>query len=138
MPTQERTRLLQVLAGLFAMAAIALLVWRSHRVVHWAWIGAAGMVWGGGGIALRTHQKTWGRELRYLDWWSVPHFLGGVLLAMFGIGFVWVTLLAAAWECIEMAAAVEEYPTNRVCDIALAVAGWATVNAIAGGGFPLT
>lgn len=138
MAKQERTRLLQVLAPIFASAVIALLVLRSHRVVQWVWIGGASMVWGAGGIALRAHQKTWGRELRYVDWWSVPHFLGGVLLAMFGIGLAWVVAVAAMWECIELAAAVDEYPTNRICDIALAVAGWAVVNAIAGGGFPLT
>jgi hypothetical protein len=138
MSKHERTRLLQVLSAIFATAVIALLYWRNHRLVNWAWIGGAGMVWGGGGIALRTHEETWGKEFRYLDWWSVPHFLGGVLLAMFGIGVAWVAALAVAWECIELASRVEEYPTNRVCDLALAVGGWAIVNAIAGGGFPLT
>jgi hypothetical protein len=68
----------------------------------------------------------------------VPHFLGGVILAMFGIGLVWVAALATAWEGVELASRVDEYPTNRVCDIALAIGGWALVNAIAGGGFPLT
>jgi hypothetical protein len=137
-PSRERTRVLKILASVFAGLVIALLYWRSDRIVSWAWIGGAGAVWGGGGIALRTHTNTWGRERHYLDWWSVPHFLGGVLLAMFGIGLVWVAALATAWECVELASRVDEYPTNRVCDIALAVGGWALVNALVGGGFPLT
>ena len=136
--SRERTTVLKVLASIFAAAAITLLVWRGHRLVHWGWIGGAGLVWGGGGIALRTHTNTWGRERHYIDWWSVPHFLGGVIPAMFGIGLVWVAALATAWEGVELASRVDEYPTNRVCDIALAIAGWALVNAIAGGGFPLT
>lgn len=138
MSTHEKTKRLHVLSAIFAAAVIGLLVWRHNITVHWGVIAGTVTVWGGGGMALRTHDETWGKERRYVDWWSVPHFLGGVILAMFGIGLVWVAGLAIAWEGIELATNVEEYPTNRVCDIVLAVAGWALVNALVGGGYPLT
>jgi hypothetical protein len=137
MAKHERTRLLQILAIIFSVVVIAILAWRHARCVHWVCIVGIAGVWGGTGIALRTHQKTWGKELRYVDWWSVPHFLSGVLLAMFGIGVAWVAALAIAWELIEITAAVDEYPTNRVVDVVLALAGWLLVNAIVGGGFPV-
>ena len=138
MSNREKTTRLHILSAIFSAAVLGLLFWRHALTVHWGFIAGATAVWGGSGVALRTHQDSWGRELRYVDWWSVPHFIGGVLLAMFGIGGVWVFALAAAWECIELATNVEEYVTNRICDILLALAGWAIVNAIAGGGFPLT
>ena len=54
MPKEERTRVLQVLAGIFSLTVIALLYWRNHRVVHWAWIG---------GVAVqRTTRRRWRPE----------------------------------------------------------------------------
>jgi hypothetical protein len=87
------------------------------------------------GVFLRTHAHTWGREGKYLDLWSIPHFLVGVLLWLVGLDLVWVTVLAVTWEIIEATSRVHEYPTNRVMDVVLAVAGW-TVAAWVSSGAP--
>src|SRR5690348_8313023 len=63
---------------------------------------------------LRTHRDTWGREAKYVDLWSIPHFLVGVLLWLVGLDLIWVTVLAVTWELIESVSRVHEYPTNRV------------------------
>jgi hypothetical protein len=79
---------------------------------------------------LRTHRDTWGREGAYLDLWSIPHFLVGVLLWLVSVDLIWVTVLAVTWELIESASRVHERPTNRVMDVVLAVAGWTITEAV--------
>lgn len=74
-------------------------------------------------LLLFRRRDTWGRERAYVDWWSVPHFIGGVVMGMLGVDLVWVTLIAATWEGIEAASNVKEAPGNRVMDVVLAVGG---------------
>jgi hypothetical protein len=138
MPKQEHTKLLATLGAIETVLVIGLLVWRHALIVPWWVIAIAMAIWIAFSIALRTHQKTWGTEGRVVDWWSVPHFLAGVLFGLFGIGVAWVVAAAAAWEGVELVSAVEEYPTNRAADIALALSGWIVANLVAGGPFPLT
>jgi hypothetical protein len=117
---------------------VALLVWRHALLVPW-WVIAIVMVfWIALSIVLRTHPKTWGKERPVLDWWSVPHFIGGTLFGFFGIGVGWVLAAATVWEGVEIVARTKEYPTNRVADIALALSGWIVAMLVAGGAFPLT
>ena len=138
MATRERTKLLTALGAIISVLVIALLWWRHACIVPWWVIAIAMAVWMAFSVALRTHQETWGKEGRVLDWWSVPHFIAGVLFALFGIGVVWVVGVAILWECIEIVSAVDEYPTNRAADILLALSGWIAANLAAGGAFPIT
>lgn len=134
-PGHENTRLLAALAGLITVITVVV-IWQTHRLlVPWWGIGVAGIPWAGSTVLLRAKQDTLGFEGKYVDWWSVPHFLTGVLFGLFGVPAVYVVGIAAAWEYVEYTSQTPEYPTNRATDIVLAAAGWATANAIAGGAF---
>jgi hypothetical protein len=137
MTTRERTTLLTMLAAFLSALVLALVWWRHACIVQWWVIAIALAIWAAFGVALRTHQTTWGKEGRVLDWWSVPHFLAGVLFGLFGIGVAWVVAIAIAWEAIEIVSAVDEYPTNRIADILLALTGWIVANVVGGGAFPV-
>ncbi|HTL33493.1 MAG TPA: hypothetical protein VL326_10225 [Kofleriaceae bacterium] len=117
---------------------IGLLWWRHAPIVPWWVIAIVMAIWMVFSIALRTHQNTWGKEGRVVDWWSVPHCLAGVLFGLFGVGVAWVVAVAVAWEGVELVSAVDEYKTNRAADIALALSGWIVAMLVAGGAFPTT
>src|SRR4051812_42924950 len=138
MAKQERTKVLATLGAIMTVLVVALIVWRHARIVSWWAIGGVGVVWVVANIVLRLKPKTLGKELPVVDLWSIPHYLTGVLFGLFGIGFGWVLGAAVTWECIEVASAVEEYPTNRVADVLLAIAGWITAMLVGGGAFPMT
>lgn len=138
MAKQERTTLLTTLGAIFSALVLALVWWRHACIVPWWVIAIVMAIWMAFSVAIRTHQKTWGKEGRVVDWWSVPHGLAGVLFGLFGIGLVWVVAIAAIWECIELVSAVDEYPTNRAADILLALTGWLVANLVGGAAFPLT
>ena len=117
---------------------IGLLWWRHALIVPWWVIAIVMAFWMAFSIALRTHQNTWGKEGRVVDWWSVPHCLAGVLFGLFGVGVAWVVAVAVAWEGVELVSAVDEYKTNRAADIALALSGWIVAMLVGGGAFPTT
>jgi hypothetical protein len=122
--SQERNGVLAVLSLLLAVACIAFLG-RDLRLVVSPWIFGALLVPAAAfAVLLRTHRDTWGREGRYVDYWSIPHFLVGVFGFLLGVALPVVAAIAVAWELIELAARVREYPANRVTDVVLAVAGW--------------
>jgi len=81
-------------------------------------------------VLLRLRRDTWGRERRYVDLWSITHFASGSLGFLLGLGLPLVLVVAIAWELFELAVGVYEYPTNRVIDVALAVAGWLLAHAL--------
>jgi hypothetical protein len=134
---QERTTLFGVLTGLTLLATVALLVLRAHLLVSTPLLLAIGVPWIAGSIYLRIHRAGVGGEGKYLDWWSVPHIVGGALLGLFDIGLVWVLLLTIWWECVESVSRSFEYFTNRVTDIVIAVVGWSIAQLIVTGGFTL-
>lgn len=138
MAKHERTKLLATLGAIMTALVLALLWWRHACIVPWWGIAIVMAIWIALSVALRTHQKTWGKEGRVVDWWSVPHFLAGVLFGLFGIGGAWVVAVATIWECVELVSAVDEFPANRAADIALALSGWIVANLVAGGAFPTT
>lgn len=134
---EERTRLLAVLTLAMAAGVSTLVLVHGHLIVAW-WVVVVVIVpWTAISIFLRVRVKDYGQERPYLDLWSVPHFLGGVLLGMLGIELVLVAVIAALWEGVEVVSNVSEYKPNRVIDVALACAGWTLTNAIAGGSFAL-
>jgi hypothetical protein len=76
---------------------------------------------------LRRLRDGIGGEGRFVDLWSIPHFLIGVALALCGVDLLPLVVLVSVWELIEIACRVFEYPSNRVVDIVLAIAGWGAV-----------
>ena len=134
-PGDEKTWLLATLAAVIA-ALTAIVIWRTHHLlVPWWGIGLVGLPWAGSTVLLRAKQDTLGFEGKYVDWWSIPHFLTGVLFGLFGVPALYVAGIAAAWEYVEYTSETPEYATNRATDIVLAAAGWATANVLAGGAF---
>ncbi|HEY5944933.1 MAG TPA: hypothetical protein VIV40_05550 [Kofleriaceae bacterium] len=134
---KERTWLFGCLAALLSAITI-IVIWQTHRlIVPWWGIAAVAAPWAGFDALLRHKQRTLGFERKCVDWWSVPHFFAGVLLGLFGVGVAFVAAIACVWEVVEIYSNVREYPTNRVADVVLAIAGWAAANLVAGGPFPL-
>jgi hypothetical protein len=74
--------------------------------------------------------KYW--EGPFLDLWSVPHMLTGVLIALlvvvlkvsFLTGFFITLAVAILWELFEIATKVYEIKTNSVVDIVIALVGY--------------
>lgn len=72
------------------------------------------------------------REGKYLDLWSVPHFLSGIAVAfaLFFLGFaanaafVIAFLLLVAYEMFEVIAKIEETRWNRVLDVVVGMASF--------------
>lgn len=70
------------------------------------------------------------REGEYLDLWSVPHFLSGILvgLTLFFLGFsrydatVIAVLLLCAYEIFEYVAGIDETRSNAILDVVVGVA----------------
>lgn len=72
------------------------------------------------------------QEGEYLDLWSVPHFLFGVILFIFLINkkvktntavFI-VFLLAVFWEFFEINVRLNEFFTNRITDVIVTLIGF--------------
>jgi hypothetical protein len=76
-------------------------------------------------LVLQRKRRSWGREGRVVDLWSVPHFLAGATLGALGLGLPEVLAIAVVWEGVELVARVPEAPANRAADVALAALGWA-------------
>lgn len=119
----ERTGLFALLAAVSLAAALLLLVFGSRLLVSPWVVVAIALPWTALSIVLRAHRDTWGRERKYVDLWSIPHVIGGVLLGLFGVGVVWVLALTVWWEFAESWSRVFEHVTNRVTDVVIAVAG---------------
>ena len=116
----------------------AIIIWQTHHLIaHPSIVIALGVVWAGSSTLLRVKRDSLGAEGKYVDWWSVPHVTTGILFGLFGMPLVFVVALAITWELVEIFAHTAEYPTNRITDIVLAVAGWSAAMLLAGGEFPL-
>ena len=124
----ERTVLYGILTlGTVAAAAgLAAVSWQPRAPTVWIAALVAAIVVGS--AVLRVHRHGFGREGRYLDLWSIPHFLVGALLGLCGVGLVPLAVLVLAWELVEVVSRVFEYPTNRVVDVGLAIGGWCAVS----------
>lgn len=72
------------------------------------------------------------REGKYLDLWSIPHFLSGVAVALAGhlIGFdvmptfIIAFLLFVAYEMFEVMVKIEETRMNRILDVVVGMASF--------------
>lgn len=64
---------------------------------------------------------------RLFDWWSVPHFMFGILMALAAISFSWpawytfvaTLVLALLWELLEKYVRLSEAPGNGWVDVVL-------------------
>lgn len=71
-------------------------------------------------------------ERAYIDLWSIPHFLFGIIgfYILYKAGFKKITsfalvfLFAVLWEMFEFFTPVQEYFTNIVTDVVLALLGF--------------
>ena len=134
---REKTWLLGALGAVLSIITIVI-IWQTHRlIVPWWGIACVAVPWAGFDVVLRKNLESIGAERKYIDWWSVPHYFAGVLLGLFGIGLGFVVAIAIVWEVIEIYSNTREYLANRVVDVVLAGAGWATAMLLAGGSFPL-
>ena len=137
MAGHERTRLLAVLTAAIGLATAVLIAVRGAPIAPLRVIAVILVPWTALSIILRLTPKTWGREGRYLDFWSVAHAVAGGLLGIVGIGALWVLVLTVIWEGIEIVCRVTEHPPNRVIDVALALASWAAAQAVFAVPYPL-
>jgi hypothetical protein len=133
----ERTRLLAVLTSATLVGILALVLLRGRLLVPMWVIATIAVPWAAFSALLRVKRRGLGREGRYLDWWSIPHAVGGALLALVRIEGWIVAAIAVGWELIEIGTRVREHPVNRVIDVALALVGWAVISAAFGWAVPL-
>jgi hypothetical protein len=134
---EERTGRLVVLGAILALIT-AIVIWQTGGLLVEAWVlGAVAVPFAGLSVLLRVKQDSIGFEGKYVDWWSIPHFVVGVLFGLVGMRLGYVVLIASVWELVEVFAHTREAATNRAIDIVLAAAGWATANLMADGGFLL-
>ena len=120
------------------VAITAIVVWQLHHlVVGPRVLAAVATPWLALAALLRIKHDTLGFEGKYVDWWSIPHCISGVLFGLVGVPLVFVVAIATVWEIVEIVARTREYPTNRVTDVVLAALGWLGANALADGNFPL-
>lgn len=64
---------------------------------------------------------------RLFDWWSVPHFMFGIVMALMAVSFAWspwyafvgTLVIALLWELLEKYVRLSEAPGNAWVDVAL-------------------
>ncbi|HMP85487.1 MAG TPA: hypothetical protein PKE08_02355 [Candidatus Paceibacterota bacterium] len=69
---------------------------------------------------------------KYVDLWTIPHFLIGVLFAFYAIwadmpiltSFYIMTLVAVLWEIFEIKFDLHEEFTNRISDVFSSITGF--------------
>lgn len=74
------------------------------------------------------------RWSKMFDWWSVPHFMFGMVTALCAITFEWpafdifliTTILALLWELLEKKYRLSEAPGNAWVDVVLALLAFVT------------
>ena len=76
---------------------------------------------------IKIHKRDSFNPKKLFDWWSVPHFMFGIVMALAAISFSWptfftfvVTLIAALlWELLEKYVRLSEAPGNGWVDVVL-------------------
>lgn len=136
-PRREITWLLYALGALH-LAITAIIIWQTGRLLVAPWIITVVALPCAGFVALlRNRVDTIGREGKYVDWWTIPHVIAGVLLAWASVCLAFVVAIAIVWEIVELYARTPEPLTNRTTDVTAAIVGWIIANVLAGGDFPL-
>lgn len=71
---------------------------------------------------------------KLFDWWSVPHFMFGIVMALAAISFSWpafltfigMLVLALLWELLEKYVRLSEAPGNGWVDVVLPLLAYIT------------
>lgn len=75
-------------------------------------------------------------EGKYIDLWSIPHVLSGIILFMifqylgmgFWFNFILATIIMTWWEFFEEHFMnVNEYITNKIMDVVTGIIGWLVI-----------
>ena len=74
-------------------------------------------------------------EQAYIDLWSIPHFIIGVIIAFGSVflgishlnGFIIAVVITIGWEIFEYVFKIPELFTNRIMDILVALIGFGIV-----------
>jgi len=111
---------------LFLIIAGLIIIFKSHPVVSWKVILAVAIIWLMCIIILSLLFVilSKGGEGKYLDLWSITHFLSGFILGLLGIPLFWAALPLIMWELVEILGDIQEHRTNAMVDVALAVLAW--------------
>jgi hypothetical protein len=80
-------------------------------------------------------QKRLWKEGKYIDFWNINHFLGGILLAQFSFflnlqftaAIILSLLILISWEIFEYQKIIKETKENQVLDIITALIGFLTI-----------
>ncbi len=81
---------------------------------------------------MRKKKKQIFDAAKLFDWWSVPHFMFGIVTALAAISFFWpvfytfvgTLVLALLWELLEKYVRLSESPGNGWVDVVLALLGF--------------
>lgn len=81
---------------------------------------------------MKKHRKQIFDANKLFDWWSVPHFMFGIVICLAAISFSWdifvaflaTLLLALLWELLEKYVRLSEAPGNGWVDVVLALIGF--------------
>ena len=133
----ERTRLLGALTALTLGLGLALVIWRRAPIASPVVIAPITATFVGSVVLLRIRRDDLGAEGRFVDLWTIPHFVIGALFGLLGIDLAWTTALVVWWELVEVVSRVDEYPTNRVTDVVISVVGWAAAQWAWAGAWPI-
>ena len=133
----ERTWLLGALSALTLGLGLALVIWRRAPIASPVVIAPLTATFVGSVVLLRVRRDDLGAEGRFVDLWTIPHFVIGALFGLLGIDLAWTTALLVWWELVEVACRVDEYPTNRVTDVVISIVGWAVAQWAWAGAWPI-
>ncbi len=116
---------------LFLIIAGLIIILKSHPMVSWKVILAVAIMWLVCIIilALLFVILSKGGEGKYLDLWSITHFLSGFMLSLLGIPLFWAVLPLIMWELVEILGDIQEHRINAIVDVAVAVLAWFIANA---------
>lgn len=81
---------------------------------------------------MKKHRKRIFDANKLFDWWSVPHFMFGIVTYLAAISFfwnvfyafIWTLVLALFWELLEKYVRLSEAPGNGWVDVILALLGF--------------
>lgn len=111
---------------LFVIIAGLIIFLKSNPLVSWKVILAVAIIWLVGIIILSLLFVilSKGGEGKFVDLWSITHFLSGFILSLLGIPLFWASLPLILWELVEILGDIREHRINAMVDVAVAVLAW--------------
>lgn len=117
---------------LFIIITGAIIIFKSHPMVSWKVIMTITVIWLLCIVILSLLFVIMARsgEGKYLDFWSITHFLSGFLLSLLGVPLFWACLPLILWELVEFMGKIQEHRVNATVDVVLAILAWFAAKAI--------